>query len=116
MVQQLQASAASGWMETNQNCFTTIPKMSSTKRFNNFGNDRMISDAAHVAQMLTGGGFTETFHKTMSSGNPRHLDELHGYMAQLGVDVADVALHMPKATRTKLRSDSAPWVCTFATI
>ena len=96
MVQQLQASAASGWMETNQELLYNNPEDEFDQTVH-FGNDRMISDAAHVAQMLTGGGFTETFHKTMSSGNPRHLDELHGYMAQLGVDVADVALHMPKA-------------------
>ena len=93
MVQQLSASAASGWMDVNAGLMSGVPEDDITS---SFGDSSMISDAAHVAQMLSGAGFTETFHAAMN-GPSHHVEAIHSYMQQLGVSSDDVWMHMPKA-------------------
>ena len=93
MVQQLSASAASGWMDVNAGLMSGVPEDDITS---SFGDSSMISDAAHVAQMLSGAGFTETFHAAMN-GPSHHVEAIHSYMQQLGVSSDDVWLHMPKS-------------------
>lgn len=93
MVQQLSASAASGWMDVNAGLMSGVPEDDITS---SFGDSSMISDAAHVAQMLSGAGFTETFHAAMN-GPSHHVEAIHNYMQQLGVSSDDVWMHMPKS-------------------
>ena len=93
MVQQLSASAASGWMDVNAGLMSGVPEDDITS---SFGDSSMISDAAHVAQMLSGAGFTETFHAAMN-GPSHHVEAIHNYMQQLGVSSDDVWMHMPHA-------------------
>ena len=92
MVQQLSASAASGWMDVNAGLMTGIPE----DDFGFSGDASMISDAAHVAQMISSAGFTETFHEAMN-GPAHHVEAVQAYMQNLGVSSDDVWMHMPKA-------------------
>lgn len=94
MVQQLSASAASGWMDVNAGLMSGVPE--GDEITSSFGDSSMISDAAHVAQVLSGAGFTETFHAAMG-GPSHHVEAIHNYMQQLGVSSDDVWMHMPKA-------------------
>ncbi|QEM43042.1 tail tape measure protein [Escherichia phage vB_EcoM_4HA13] len=94
MVQQLSASAASGWMDVNAGLTSGVPEDDGIT--SSFGGSSMISDAAHVAQMLSGAGFTETFHAAMN-GPSHHVEAIHNYMQQLGVSSDDVWMHMPHA-------------------
>lgn len=96
MVQQLSASAASGWMETNAELMGGTFEDTGEVYTESFGDSSMISDAAHVAQMLSGAGYTEAFHNAMN-GPQHHVEAVHAYMERLGVNTDDVWMHMPKA-------------------
>lgn len=96
MVQQLSASAASGWMETNAELMGGSFEESEELLTESFGDSSMISDAAHVAQMLAGAGYTEAFHNAMN-GPEHHVEAVHAYMERLGVNTDDVWMHMPKS-------------------
>lgn len=97
MAQQLESSAASGWMETNsqlmEETYTEDDGIS-------YGTSDMISDSAHIAQMISGAGLTETFHAAMN-GPSHHVEAVHAYMEKLGVSTDDVWMHMPKANPNK---------------
>lgn len=97
MAKQLQASAASGWMDVNKELMTGIQggHEESNEGLMYEGSD-LISDAAHVAQMISSAGFTETFHAAMN-GPSHHVEAVYSYMQQLGVSPDDVWIHMPKA-------------------
>lgn len=94
MVQQLSSSVATGWMEVNAGLMGGIPEDDGIS--GSFGDASMISDAAHVAQMISGAGLTETFHAAMA-GPSAHVEAVHTYMEQIGVSADDVWMHMPKA-------------------
>lgn len=94
MVQQLSASAASGWMETNAELMGGSFEDDSLIT-ESFGDSSMISDAAHIAQMLSGAGYTESFHNAMN-GPLHHVEAINTYMERLGVNTDDVWMHMPK--------------------
>lgn len=94
MVQQLNASVASGWMETNSQLMQETPTADDGV---GYGDSSQISDAAHIAQMISGAGFTETFNDAMSGGRNHHVEAIHSYMQQLGVSSDDVWMHMPKS-------------------
>lgn len=90
MVMQLQASLASGWMEVNAELTHGIPE----DDFEYFGGSSdMISDAAHVAQMMASAGMSNSFHRHMS-GDGHEM--INSYLSQLGVSADDVWMHMPK--------------------
>ncbi len=99
MAQQLESSAASGWMETNSQLLGE-PDSQMYEDETSYGTSDMISDAAHVAQMISGAGLTETFHAAMN-GPGHHVEAVHAYMEQLGVSTDDVWMHMPKANPNK---------------
>ncbi|UEN68347.1 hypothetical protein QNG97_gp13 [Escherichia phage MLP1] len=99
MAQQLESSAASGWMETNSQLLGE-PDSQMYEEESSYGTSDMISDAAHVAQMISGAGLTETFHAAMN-GPGHHVEAVHAYMEQLGVSTDDVWMHMPKANPNK---------------
>lgn len=90
MAQQLVSSLASGWMDVNKQLLTGIPEDEGETL--HYGDANMLSDAAHVAQMLSSAGFTETFNSAMAQG---HTGMLDSYLKQLGVATEDVYLHMP---------------------
>lgn len=94
MVQQLSASAASGWMDTNAELMGGSFEDDSLIT-ESFGDSSMISDAAHIAQMLSGAGYTESFHNAMN-GPLHHVEAINAYMERLGVNTDDVWMHMPK--------------------
>lgn len=94
MVQQLSASAASGWMETNAELMGGSFEDDGLIT-ESFGDSSMISDAAHIAQMLSGAGYTESFHNAMN-GPLHHVEAINTYMERLGVNTDDVWMHMPK--------------------
>lgn len=93
MVQQLSASAASGWMDVNAGLMSGTPEEDD---FSFFGDSSMISDAANIAQIISGAGYTETFHQAMA-GEGHHAEAVATYLNRLGVNSDDVWLHMPKA-------------------
>uniref|UniRef100_A0AB39C6H5 Tail fiber protein n=1 Tax=Staphylococcus phage Pel53 TaxID=3234048 RepID=A0AB39C6H5_9CAUD len=95
MVQQLSASAASGWMDTNAELMGGSFEDDSLIT-ESFGDSSMISDAAHIAQMLSGAGYTESFHNAMN-GPLHHVEAINTYMERLGVNTDDVWMHMPKS-------------------
>lgn len=94
MVQQLSASAASGWLDTNAELMGGSFEDDSLIT-ESLGDSSMISDAAHIAQMLSGAGYTEAFHAAMN-GPSHHVEAVHAYMERLGVNTDDVWMHMPK--------------------
>lgn len=96
MAKQLEASAASGWMDVNKSLMQGVTEghEESNEGLMYEGHD-LISDAAHVAQMISSAGFTETFHAAMN-GPSHHVEAVHTYMQQLGVSPDDVWMHMPK--------------------
>lgn len=97
MAKQLQSSAASGWMEVNSQLMAGVE--GGHEESNNslmFEGHDLISDAAHVAQIISGAGFTETFHAAMN-GPSHHVEAVHAYLDSLGVSSDDVWMHMPKA-------------------
>lgn len=93
MVQQLTASLASGWLDTNAGLINGVAELDET--VGSLADDSMISDAAHVAQMLSGAGLTETFHAAMN-GPSHHVEAVGEYLNRLGVSSDDVWMHMPK--------------------
>lgn len=97
MVQQLSQSAASGWMETNSQLMHESPDEDYSHMIGFGGDSSMLSDAAHVAQLLSGAGYTETFHNAMGSGSTYEVDALSALTQGLGADVNDVWMHMPQA-------------------
>lgn len=97
MAQQLESSAASGWMETNSQL---MEETHTEDDGISYGTSDMISDSAHIAQMISGAGLTETFHAAMN-GPSHHVEAIHAYMEKLGVSADDVWMHMPKANPNK---------------
>lgn len=94
MVQQLSASAASGWLDTNAELMGGSFEDDSLIT-ESLGDSSMISDAAHIAQVLSSAGYTEAFHAAMN-GPTHHVEAVHAYMERLGVNTDDVWMHMPK--------------------
>lgn len=94
MVQQLSASAASGWLDTNAESMGGSFEDDSLIT-ESLGDSSMISDAAHIAQVLSSAGYTEAFHAAMN-GPSHHVEAVHAYMERLGVNTDDVWMHMPK--------------------
>lgn len=94
MVQQLSASAASGWLDTNAESMGGSFEDDSLIT-ESLGDSSMISDAAHIAQVLSSAGYTEAFHAAMN-GPSHHVEAIHAYMERLGVNTDDVWMHMPK--------------------
>lgn len=94
MVQQLSASAASGWLDTNAELMGGSFEDDSLIT-ESLGDSSMISDAAHIAQVLSSAGYTEAFHAAMN-GPSHHVEAVHAYMERLGVSTDDVWMHMPK--------------------
>lgn len=95
MASQLSQLAASGWMEENQHLMSGVEESPSDDGMM-FEGGELISDAAHVAQMLSSAGLTETFHAAMN-GPSHHVEAVGSYLEQLGVSPDEVWLHMPKA-------------------
>lgn len=95
MASQLSQLAASGWMEENQHLMSGVAESPFESGMMFEGGD-LISDAAHVAQMLSSAGYTETFHAAMN-GPSHHVEAVHAYLGQLGVSSDEVWMHMPKA-------------------
>lgn len=95
MAQQIQTYAASGWMEENQHLMSGMQESPSEDGMM-FDGGESISDAAHVAQMLSSAGFTETFHAAMN-GPSHHAEAVNAYLGQLGVSSDEVWMHMPRA-------------------
>lgn len=98
MVRQLEAHQASGWMETNSQLLHASAEggFDHMQGFSGY-EEQSISDAARVAQALSGAGYTETFHHIMGGGRAHQVDAVHGYMQKLGVSADDVWMHLPKA-------------------
>lgn len=94
MVQQLQASVASGWMDVNAGLVGSEVDEEFGGGF--YGDSSTISDAARIATSLSNSGMTETFHAAMN-GPSHHVEAVRHYMSQLGVSSDDVWMHMPKA-------------------
>lgn len=94
MVQQLSASAASGWLDTNAELMGGSFEDDSLIT-ESLGDSSMISDAAHIAQVLSSAGYTEAFHAAMN-GPSHHVEAVHAYMERLDVNTDDVWMHMPK--------------------
>lgn len=94
MASQLSQLAASGWMEENQHLMSGVAESPYDDGMMFEGGD-LISDAAHVAQMISSAGFTETFHAAMN-GPSHHVEAVHTYLGQLGVSSDEVWMHMPK--------------------
>lgn len=94
MASQLAQSAASGWMDVNAGLMGGVAEDESFG--GSFGDASMISDAAHVAQMISGAGYAEAFHHAMGGGQSHHVEAVHSYMNSLGVSADDVWMHMPK--------------------
>lgn len=92
MASQLAQSAASGWMDVNAGLISGVAEDDGIS----YGDSSMISDAAHLAQMISGAGYTETFHAAMN-GPSHHVEAVHSYMNSLGVSADDVLMHMPKS-------------------
>lgn len=95
MASQLSQLAASGWMEENQHLMSGVAESPFESGMMFEGGD-LISDAAHVAQMISSAGYTETFHAAMN-GPSHHVEAVHAYLGQLGVSSDEVWMHMPKA-------------------
>lgn len=96
MAQQLQAAAASGWMEVNQDLMSGVEESYGDFGSAMFEGHATLSDAAHMAQIISGAGYTEAFHEAMN-GPSHHVEAVHAYLKQLGVSPDDVWMHMPKA-------------------
>lgn len=96
MAQQLQAAAASGWMEVNQDLMSGVEESYGDFGSAMFEGHTTLSDAAHMAQIISGAGYTEAFHEAMN-GPSHHVEAVHAYLRQLGVSPDDVWMHMPKA-------------------
>lgn len=97
MAQQLQQSAASGWMEVNQELMSGIEDV--TEDYGSammFEGHTTLSDAAHMAQIISGAGYTEAFHEAMN-GPSHHVEAVGAYLEQLGVSTDQVWMHMPKS-------------------
>lgn len=89
MVMQLQSSLASGWMDVNAELTTGIPE----DDFGIAGSSDMISDAAHIAQMMASAGMSASFQTHMAGEGHGMID---AYLSKLGVSSDDVWMHMPK--------------------
>lgn len=94
MAQQLQGSAASGWMETNSQLMSESPdeEYDSTVGFG--GDSNMLSDSAHVAQIISNAGMGTTFKHVMSSGSGADLASVENYLNRLGANPQDVWMHV----------------------
>ena len=95
MASQLSQLAASGWMEENQHLMSGVAESPLESGMMFEGGD-LISDAAHVAQIISSAGYTETFHAAMN-GPSHHVEAVNAYLGQLGVSPDEVWMHMPKA-------------------
>lgn len=97
MASQLSQSAASGWMEVNSELMSGVEET-----YDDSGSAMMfeghtsLSDAAHLAQIISGAGYTEAFHEAMN-GPSHHVEAVASYLGTLGVSTDDVWMHMPKA-------------------
>lgn len=96
MASQLEQSAASGWMEVNHDLMSGVEEeYDESGSAMAFEGHTTLSDAAHLAQIISSAGFTEAFHEAMN-GPSHHVEAVSSYLETLGVSPDDIWMHMPK--------------------
>lgn len=96
MASQLEQSAASGWMEVNHDLMSGVEEeYDESGSAMAFEGHTTLSDAAHLAQIISSTGYTEAFHEAMN-GPSHHAEAVASYLEELGVSSDDVWMHMPK--------------------
>lgn len=95
MAKQLENSLASGWLEVNHDLMNGAIDTLHEDSAYHFGTSDMISDAAHVAQMIDSAGFSGSFHAAMN-GPAHQAEAVHEYLDRLGVEADSVWMHLPK--------------------
>ena len=93
MATALQQSMASGWLQEHESLMGTSD-FEEEEFAGNLSSD-MLSDSAHVAQMLASAGFSETFHNAMSD-SLAHREVIESYLERLGANPDDVWKHLPR--------------------